>query len=171
MDTLPASRFKRFLAYVIDGFILLIVPSAINFILKKTPLFSTDITASLIYTVPSLVLCILYIAFFESSGYKATPGKKIFNLYIVTTDGNQLSFKRALTRYMILALPNIIFLLIDLYLKRDLYDYNLKYTLPVIYAFFIVTVINIICILPVFFTKKRQGIHDLLTHTVVYRKK
>lgn len=177
MNILLASRFKRLLASIIDGLIVMIVPSIIiigsYFAFKKTPVFSTDIIVSLVYSIISLVTCILYFALFESSRYKATPGKKIFKLYVVTTEGKQLSFKKASARYIILSLPYIIFFLVDLYLKHYFSnpDLILVYTLVSTCASLIVMGINIIWIVPAFFTKKRQGIHELLTSTMVCREK
>ncbi|OUJ02126.1 RDD family protein [Acetobacter cibinongensis] len=64
---------------------------------------------------PSLLLALvpaLYFILFESSVYRATPGKRLCNLEVVTTQGERLSLGRAAARFAIKALISFPFLYI-----------------------------------------------------------
>lgn len=47
----------------------------------------------------TLLVSWLYYAFFESSSWQATPGKKLLNLYVTDLDGRPVSFARASGRF------------------------------------------------------------------------
>ena len=45
-------------------------------------------------------VCIGYSAFFESSKWQATPGKRLMGLIVTDLNGNRISFARAFCRYL-----------------------------------------------------------------------
>jgi uncharacterized RDD family membrane protein YckC len=49
----------------------------------------------------------LYCAAFESSGWQATPGKKLLGLYVTDLKGNRISFLRASGRFLGKALEQL----------------------------------------------------------------
>jgi uncharacterized RDD family membrane protein YckC len=81
-----AGFFKRFVAVMIDGFITASISLVIN---RMIPLG----------WILSLFFNVLYFPFFWSSSARATPGKYIMDLAVVTNDGSQLDLKTALIRY------------------------------------------------------------------------
>jgi uncharacterized RDD family membrane protein YckC len=121
----PAVRYAgfwlRFLAFVIDSLILGIAmapviykPMAsnvgtqpgpqdiINFYMSGSPqLLALLLLAQLIYW--------LYYASFESSAWQATPGKKLFGLYVGDLAGLRISFARASGRNFAKLLSQFIF--------------------------------------------------------------
>ena len=49
--------------------------------------------------VLTILVVWLYFAFFESSAWQATPGKRILRLYVTDMQGRPVSFGRATIRY------------------------------------------------------------------------
>lgn len=84
--------WKRFLAYFIDGFVMLIpylilevaVDSKIHPVLNGV----IQLASSLIYT-----------AGLQSSSWQATVGKKVLGLIVVDEYGERITFKRATGRF------------------------------------------------------------------------
>ena len=112
----PAPEFNyadfgtRFLAALIDGLLLAVVSNVISFSLGfgamsgmnfrdpdliSSPAFWSGYFAIIGVTV---VLQILYFAYFESSERQATPGKMAMKLRVTDMHGERLSFANALGR-------------------------------------------------------------------------
>lgn len=53
------------------------------------------------------LICWLYFAAFESSRWQATPGKRLFRIYVTDINGKRVSFARATGRYVGLALEQL----------------------------------------------------------------
>lgn len=87
-----AGFWKRFLAYLIDGFIVGIVNFIIGFVLGAIGLDG-------IVTVVGVAIAWVYYAYMESSEYQATLGKMALNMRVVDYDGQRISFARATGRY------------------------------------------------------------------------
>lgn len=104
----------------------------------------------------------------------------MFGLYVVTVDGKKLSFIRAVMRFIALFSFVIICSVFDAYVKRAIHQYFIDeiddfwafftYAELFIRAFPKFLIINIIWISPILFTKRRQGIHELITSTMVCRE-
>jgi uncharacterized RDD family membrane protein YckC len=57
----------------------------------------------------TLILCCSYYAFFESSIWQATPGKKLFGLKVIDVSGRRISIQKAVGRYFGKLLSSLIF--------------------------------------------------------------
>jgi uncharacterized RDD family membrane protein YckC len=85
-----AGFWVRFLAFLIDTFILLII--------VQLPLFL--IFGRNMADVLTPFFDILYFSIYESSSQQATPGKLALGLRVVDDQGNRISFVRAVARYL-----------------------------------------------------------------------
>ena len=116
MKSAPAGRTKRLLASIIDGFLLcpliLLFKSCIETIYTKNFAVYQNLSEyiwDLIYSPKNnikialgvLFINMLFYAFFESSKYQATPGKKIMNLYVATASNMKVSFFRSAYRFIL----------------------------------------------------------------------
>jgi uncharacterized RDD family membrane protein YckC len=102
----------RVLAYIIDIIPLLIIGFVLA-LLSGEDLINTDPSAPL-YSFNDLVGLIVGIAYFvgfESSAYRATPGKMALGLIVVDTDGRRISPARAFGRYFAKILSGLILLI------------------------------------------------------------
>jgi uncharacterized RDD family membrane protein YckC len=102
----------RVLAYIIDIIPLLIIGFVLA-LLSGEDLINTDPSAPL-YSFTDLVGLIVGIAYFvgfESSAYRATPGKMALGLIVVDTDGRRISPARAFGRYFAKILSGLILLI------------------------------------------------------------
>jgi uncharacterized RDD family membrane protein YckC len=87
-----AGFWKRVVALLVDTVILFILLIPVAF-------FSLVDSLVWVYYVGSIMLNWLYFAFFESGGWKATPGKKLLKISVVNLSGDRISFARASGRY------------------------------------------------------------------------
>lgn len=83
-----AGFWRRFGALVIDGFIL----GFISLVFQMISLDSMGL---------GVVLAFLYQPFFESSVLQGTPGKALLNMRVTDMNGQRVSFKKALLRYLV----------------------------------------------------------------------
>lgn len=79
-----AGFWRRFIATLIDGLILIIPAMVLNLIIPF---------------VGSIVLVLLYKPVFESSPLQGTPGKAMMGMMIFPVNGGRVTFKQALIRY------------------------------------------------------------------------
>lgn len=159
----PASRFKRFVAYIVDclilatiTFCLVFLGYLILFLINPSYLdFETiDGTAklALIFFIFSFILTGPYFACFESSKYQATLGKKLLNLYVSNRRNQKINFKRAFLRYFLWHSP-VYFWIFTPFLG--------------LYAG---CIISFIWYTTIFFTKERNTTYDMLSSTRVNTK-
>lgn len=136
-----AGFWKRFIAAVIDGFVLMFINSALFYILNLTGVVSpTEAGASAPMATQqtvSLVLFLIYYVSMEASHYQGTLGKMALSLRVTDVNGLQLTALRALGRNA---------------------------------AKFLSTLILFIGYLMVAFTPKKQGLHDIVAGTLVVTK-
>lgn len=129
-----ASFWKRCLAGMIDLIIAVASVGIVAFMIcnvKITGIRENTIVLIAIFSFYALIF--LYFAYFESSIWQATPGKKMLNMRLMRVDGSKVTFLRALARS-----------LCKLFL-----------------SYFGVMAL---------FTRKKQGLHDLIAKTVVVRE-
>jgi uncharacterized RDD family membrane protein YckC len=122
-----SSFFRRFIASIIDIFVITLFIVFIQFILGfRDGTFFNIIIFLLVWD---------YFAFQESSTRKGTVGKQAMNLIVTDLEGNKISFIQATKRFLGKFLAVI----------------------PFFAGFFLI-----------FFTKKKQGLHDIIAKTLVF---
>lgn len=170
---LPASRFKRFLACFIDGLIMGI-PVTVSLVVLMIPFILTTEKEYLELQIVRytsaiiLVVSLLYYTLFESSRYQATLGKKLFNLYVSDINDKRISFQNALGRWLLWWFPGFPILLLQI-TSTSLADYNAKME-SYWWIFAICYTLYLVFIIPIFFTKDRTTLYDMLSGTRVSKK-
>lgn len=161
---IPASRFKRVLAFIIDGLIIGI-PSyfvyATYYIQYDTFEFPQILENTM--SVIGTVIAFIYFGLFESSKYQATLGKQLFKIYVSDLQDQKITFARALGRYLLLILPGLLFIFTDF--NEHSFDFTTNPRAS--YLNLIGIVLSIVWIIPVFFTQARTTIYDMLSSTRV----
>ena len=122
-----SSFFRRFVASVIDIFVILLFIALIQFIL--------GVMGGTFFNIIIFLMGWNYFALQESSTRKGTVGKQAMNLIVTDLDGNKISFMQATKRFLGKFLAAIPF-----------------------FAGFLL----------IFFTEKRQALHDIIAKTVVF---
>jgi uncharacterized RDD family membrane protein YckC len=122
-----SSFFRRFVASVIDIFVILLFIALIQFIL--------GVMGGTFFNIIIFLMGWNYFALQESSTRKGTVGKQAMNLIVTDLDGNKISFKQATKRFLCKFLAAIPF-----------------------FAGFLL----------IFFTEKKQALHDIIAKTVVF---
>ena len=99
----------RVVAYIIDIVLLGLAGGVISVVFGGASDLSDPASApSLLLNLISLVLGVAYFAGLESSQWQATVGKKAMGLVVTDTNGNRISFLRALGRYFSKILSGLI---------------------------------------------------------------
>jgi len=119
--------FRRFVASIIDVFVIVLFIVFIQFIL--------GIMDGFFFNIIIFLMIWSYFAFQESSSRKGTVGKQAMNLIVTDLDGNKISFMQATKRFLGKFLAAI----------------------PFFTGF-----------LMMFFTKKKQALHDIIAKTLVF---
>jgi uncharacterized RDD family membrane protein YckC len=119
--------FRRFIASIIDIFVIILFIVFIQFIL--------GIMDGLYFNIIIFLIVWNYFAFQESSTRKGTVGKQAMNLIVTDLDGNKISFTQATARFLGKFLAAVPF-----------------------FAGFLL----------IFFTKKKQALHDIIAKTLVF---
>jgi len=144
-----ANVWKRFVASLLDGVILLIVSLVLNFALgvvlggagaaggDEAAVTAAASLVALVGTVLNTVLGWLYYAIQESSPKQATIGKQAFGLVVTDLNGDKVSFVKASIRY---------------------------------FAKYISALILLIGYIMAFFTEKKQALHDMIAGTLILQK-
>jgi uncharacterized RDD family membrane protein YckC len=106
------------------------------------------------------VLTLIYFAWMESSARQATFGKQALGLFITDTAGRPITFIRAAWRYHASLLPLLVMLAAFKLIDPPARD---------VVAFVGLLVFAVGCVM-VGVTPRKQGLHDLLARTLVYRR-
>ena len=144
----PAGFWIRFVAYMIDGLVML-VPAAIlvGVLAAFVVLTETSVDeegaalvlgVALLFMVPMIVINWLYEALMTSSPRGATLGKMALGLRIVRFDGTQLTFGRATGRHFAKAIATP--------------------AVPLLIGYIMAA-----------FTNRKRALHDILADTLVIR--
>lgn len=105
----------------------------------------------------SMMFVMLYYALFESSKFSATPGKMVFKMRVLTKDNIKLKFGRSCFRFWLLQCPAILYMISS----------TGYVTIP--YLLIITIVLALIWFLPIYFTKERECMHDILSGAKVVK--
>jgi len=141
-----AGFWWRFLALLIDGFILYIIDFVIIALFAASLNVSVDtgvvrsggeVAVSAIFGIILYGLPLVYFAWFESSKFQGTPGKMALGIKVTNINGEKISFLRALARNFCKVFSAVIF-----------------------YIGFIMAG----------FTAKKQALHDIITECLVVKK-
>ncbi len=195
---MPAQFNKRFFAYVIDIFIVLVIANLITMFIpisEKTQDYYkelqttqkkmydkeidvkeyTDIVlednyniskGTVLISLTSIIIYILYFVVYQVYNNGQTVGKKLMKIKVKSITDEPLSINTMLFRALIIygIAANIINLILILLLKKELY-LSISNTISIIQS-----LIVIISVFMILFSKQKRGIHDIITKTEVVNK-
>lgn len=195
---MPAQFNKRFFAYIIDIFIVLVIANLITMFIpisEKTQDYYkelqttqkkmydkeidvkeyTDIVlednyniskGTVLISLTSIIIYILYFVVYQVYNNGQTVGKKLMKIKVKSITDESLSINTMLFRALIIygIAANIINLILILLLKKELY-LSISNTINIIQS-----LIVIISVFMILFSKQKRGIHDIITKTEVVNK-
>lgn len=195
---MPAQFNRRFFAYIIDIFIVLVIANLITMFIpisEKTQDFYkelqttqkkmydkeidvkeyTDIVlednyniskGTVLISLTSIIIYILYFVVYQVYNNGQTVGKKLMKIKVKSIIDESLSINTMLFRALIIygIAANIINLILILLLKKELY-LSISNTINIIQS-----LIVIISVFMILFSKQKRGIHDIITKTEVVNK-
>lgn len=195
---MPAQFNKRFFAYIIDIFIVLVIANLITMFIpisEKTQDYYkelqttqkkmydkeidvkeyTDIVlednyniskSTVLISLTSIIIYILYFVVYQVYNNGQTVGKKLMKIKVKSITDESLSINTMLFRALIIygIAANIINLILILLLKKELY-LSISNTISIIQS-----LIVIISVFMILFSKQKRGIHDIITKTEVVNK-
>ena len=195
---MPAQYNKRFFAYIIDIFIVLVIANLITMFIpisEKTQDYYkelqttqkkmydkeidvkeyTDIVlednyniskGTVLISLTSIIIYILYFVVYQVYNNGQTVGKKLMKIKVKSITDESLSINTMLFRALIIygIAANIINLMLILLLKKELY-LSISNTISIIQS-----LIVIISVFMILFSKQKRGIHDIITKTEVVNK-
>lgn len=163
----PAGLIRRFIAFLIDGFVMLCIATLLMpFILYVFVMIPDkgfeDIFYNPIFIVISIafsLLPFLYFTYFPSSFRQATLGQRFMNMYVIRLNQTKIGVGFALMRFLVFTfLPYIIVYIFTLITATFLSELTLEI---ISFVFFIVWY------LMSFISDKNQTMYDMLLKTVV----
>lgn len=195
---MPAQFNRRFFAYIIDIFIVLVIANLITMFIpisEKTQDYYkelqttqkkmydkeidvkeyTDIVlednyniskGTVLISLTSIIIYILYFVVYQVYNNGQTVGKKLMKIKVKSIADESLSINTMLFRALIIygIAANIINLILILLLKKELY-LSISNTISIIQS-----LIVIISVFMILFSKQKRGIHDIITKTEVVNK-
>lgn len=195
---MPAQFNKRFFAYIIDIFIVLVIANLITMFIpisEKTQDYYkelqttqkkmydkeidvkeyTDIVlednyniskGTVLISLTSIIIYILYFVVYQVYNNGQTVGKKLMKIKVKSITDEPLSINTMLFRALLIygIAANIINLILILLLKKELY-LSISNTISIIQS-----LIVIISVFMILFSKQKRGIHDIITKTEVVNK-
>lgn len=195
---MPAQFNKRFFAYIIDIFIVLVIANLITMFIpisEKTQDYYkelqttqkkmydkeidvkeyTDIVlednyniskGTVLISLTSIIIYILYFVVYQVYNNGQTVGKKLMKIKVKSITDESLSINTMLFSALIIygIAANIINLILILLLKKELY-LSISNTISIIQS-----LIVIISVFMILFSKQKRGIHDIITKTEVVNK-
>lgn len=195
---MPAQFNKRFFAYIIDIFIVIVIANLITMFIpisEKTQDYYkelqttqkkmydkeidvkeyTDIVlednyniskGTVLISLTSIIIYILYFVVYQVYNNGQTVGKKLMKIKVKSITDESLSINTMLFRALIIygIAANIINLILILLLKKELY-LSISNTISIIQS-----LIVIISVFMILFSKQKRGIHDIITKTEVVNK-
>ena len=108
-----AGFWIRFVAMIIDGFIIGLASGIIGYVLSMLPTSSEMAAANLMKVGYGIqVLGVLtYYAAMQGGPWQATIGKKVLGLRVVRSDGTPVSYGRSIGRYFAYFVSTVTFLI------------------------------------------------------------
>lgn len=171
-----AERWRRFVAQAVDGVIFVLINYLLFFFFKKD-LFLGQVIL--------LILIAAYYIGMLQSRWQATFGKRLMQIYVVTKEGGKPSFLRVASRFFLFMIPGLPAFIPSLYIlyltPQELannvnslqFQYAHELELALLSAVFgilaIVAVFLLIWYVPLFFTRERKSIPDMVCGTRVVK--
>jgi uncharacterized RDD family membrane protein YckC len=103
-----ASVWNRFIAFMIDGFVLNIVFALIIIVPTQLGMAPEGLMAAVMGMY--WIAVVLYYTLMHASPYQATIGKMVLGMKVVGADGGRLSYLRSLARYLVMIIEFMFFL-------------------------------------------------------------
>lgn len=138
----PASHLARFLASMLDGFILIALTAPVALLMGGA--LGVAMLATFLATLAYFTYC-------HASRWQATPGKYIMRIHVTDAQQQRITLRRSIERslaYLIPFLP-----------QYSSFPEGIIGTL--------VLWLVMIWFMPIFYTRTRTGVHDMLCHTRV----
>jgi uncharacterized RDD family membrane protein YckC len=136
----PGPLGARFIAMVIDAFILVPFMSLLQHLLQDSAVLAA---------AAGLILNLGYYVFFLSGNWQATPGKRIMGVFVTDINGQRLNREGAALHYIAFILPQL-----PLYMSiSDMAVMSL------------ILWLHLIWFLPMLLTSTKRGVHDFLAYT------
>lgn len=164
------SRFKRFIAYIIDGIILSIFSLIVTLLLtlgRTSHMEEFEFFLTRFYPLIWYPVMILYYGFFESSKTQASLGKQVFKLYVSDDNNQRISFGKSITRCIIWLLPLFPVAYIQIS-SRTMEEYDSRMS-TYWWLTLICFIIYFIEFIPVF-SKDKKTLYDIFTSTKVSKR-
>jgi len=157
-----ASASSRFWANVVDRIILFALWLPMDIFLQCLgPSFSSTPELSFLFGMLNFFFVLFYFVYLETSSTQATPGMEFMGICICTKNSKRLSRLRSIGRYLLyLCGPSVTIY----YREAPPYVALILTLFSTFMAFFLP-------LLPIFFTKKKQTLYDMLTDVVVVKAK
>jgi len=152
---------SRFVAYLIDGFVVLIVGAIVASIITTMTvgpgLASGDTASSVIFSIMFTIVSLAYSVFFWTGGRRATPGQMIFKIQVANAfDGRPLTTTQAFRRWLALGYFITLFAIVPSVASlANLLDFVWVIVL-------LVTTVQ---------SPTKQGLHDRFANSAVVRPK
>ncbi|WP_208345301.1 RDD family protein, partial [Aetokthonos hydrillicola] len=159
-STKYANFFKRFVAILIDGIVLIIF----DFVAFGRPNETVNSQAAVVYNILIIICNWLYFAIMESSRLQSTLGKSLLGITVTNTHGNRISFGQATARYFAKVLWFLIFIVgvliavIGQSTGGEGSPYLIVGGLLIIISFLTLIVGYIMAL----FTPEKQALHDII---------
>lgn len=167
----PGNIFKRLMAFIIDSIIITIPLTVYNTIvvlrsidIKEASQLSTQalMEKSISAGFPLIVIITtaLYYMVFECSKWQASIGKRLLGLCVLNKSNDTLKIWQSLLRTLLWHLPSVIKSILVLFMP-----------LTEITAFAVLGLSFVLaCFIPIFFTRDKLTLYDMLTNTRVCEK-
>lgn len=140
-----ASRLERFLAFIIDNFLLRLVAEILL-------LVGGDHSA--VALLGAFACLVVYNVLTVASNWQATPGQHLMRLRVIRRDGRLLNERDALERFLAFIIP-----FLPMYLSIAPLEVLSMATVWLMMAWF----------MPILLRDDRAGVHDVLCGTLVVK--
>jgi uncharacterized RDD family membrane protein YckC len=151
----PATFFQRFVAYIADSLILLIV-----WLVLQT-LFGLNVEeGGRGIAAINLFISTVYFTYFHAKD-GATPGKKLMEIRVISIDGNALSLLQAFLRYT----PYCVFIGVQIFMVISPDDAQLDPATQLLFVLLLVWHISSVYL--IINSENGRTIHDFIAYTQV----
>ena len=106
-----AGIWRRFFAYVLDNFIMVLIVAALFFVITISSLHQVTFTLTFLAIIISLTLPFSYYVIFESSKKQASFGKRLMGIKVVNDNGSKPSIARIMLRTLLYVIPFLLYMI------------------------------------------------------------